>query len=54
MLPLRRPRRGNIFVLPTMNDCFPLELLEAMRKGKPVVTTPIGGILDVVEDGFRG
>lgn len=46
--------RANIFVLPTMNDCFPLVLLEAMEHGKPVVTTPTGGIPDIVEDEVSG
>lgn len=46
--------RANVFVLPTMDDCFPLVLLEAMGHGKPVVTTPIGGISDIVEDKVSG
>ncbi len=45
---------SDIFVLPTMNDCFPLVLLEAMEHGKPVVTTPIGGIPDIVNNGING
>lgn len=47
-------RNADIFVLPTMNDCFPLVILEAMEKGKPVVTTAIGGIPDIVDDGKTG
>ena len=46
--------KADLFVLPTMNDCFPLVLLEAMGHGKPVVTTPIGGISDIVEDKVSG
>ena len=45
---------ADIFVLPTMNDCFPLVILEAMSIEKPVVTTAIGGIPDMVEDGKTG
>ena len=44
----------DVFVLPTQNDCFPLVLLEAMSHGKPVVTTPIGAIPDIVDDGKNG
>ena len=46
--------QSDVFVLPTMNDCFPLVLLEAMEHGKPIVTTAIGGIPDIVIDGETG
>lgn len=46
--------KANVFVLPTMNDCFPLVILEAMENGLPVVTTPIGGIPDIVDDEVTG
>lgn len=36
------------------NECFPLVLLEAMEHGKPVVTTPVGGIPDIVNNGING
>lgn len=45
---------ADIFVLPTMNDCFPLVILEAMEHGKPIVTTAIGGIPDIVDDDVTG
>lgn len=47
-------REAAIVVLPTLDDCFPLVLLEAMREGKPVVSTRVGGIEDIVEDGVTG
>ena len=46
--------KANVFVLPTMNDCFPLVILEAMDNGLPVVTTPVGGIPDIVDDEVTG
>ncbi len=45
---------ADVFVLPTMNDCFPLVILEAMEQGKPVVTTAIGGIPDIVDNEVTG
>lgn len=44
----------DIFVQPTLNDCFPLTLLEAMQYKLPIVTTNEGGIPDVVQNGING
>lgn len=46
--------QADLFVFPTQNDCFPLVLLEAMSFHLPIVTTDIGGIPDIVEDGMTG
>lgn len=46
--------KAHVFVLPTMNDCFPLVILEAMEQGKPIVTTSIGGIPDIVDNDVTG
>ncbi len=45
---------ADIFVHPTLNDCFPLVLLEAMQYSLPVVSTLEGGIPDIVVDGLTG
>ena len=45
---------ADIFVFPTSDDCFPLVLLEAMQHSLPVISTEIGGIPDMVEDGANG
>jgi glycosyltransferase involved in cell wall biosynthesis len=45
---------SDIFVFPTENEAFPLALIEAMASGLPVVTTPVGGIPDVVSHGQNG
>jgi len=44
----------DIFILPTLNDCFPLVLLEAMQYSLPVISTFEGGIPDIVEEGVTG
>lgn len=41
-------------VLPTRADCFSLASIEAMASGLPVITCPVGGIPEVVEDGASG
>ena len=45
---------ADIFVSPTLNDCFPLVLIEAMQHGLPVETTSEGAIEDNVIDGKNG
>lgn len=45
---------SDVFVHPTLNDCFPLVLLEAMQHALPIIATPVGAIPDIVEDGVTG
>ena len=45
---------ADIFVHPTLNDCFPLVLLEAMQYSLPVISTYEGGIPDIVDDTLTG
>ncbi|MBU0965469.1 MAG: glycosyltransferase family 4 protein [Proteobacteria bacterium] len=45
---------SDIFCLPTLNDAFPLVLLEAMQCGKPVVSTFEGAVPDIVDNGKTG
>jgi len=45
---------ADILALPTLNDAFPLVVLEAMAAGVPVVATAEGAIPDMVEDGVTG
>ena len=46
--------RADVFVHPTLDDCFPLVLLEAMQHALPIIATPVGAIPDIVEDGVNG
>jgi glycosyltransferase involved in cell wall biosynthesis len=44
----------HIFALPTRADCFGVASIEAMATGLPVITTTVGGIPDIIEDGRQG
>lgn len=45
---------ADIFVLPTIADCFPLVIQEAMAAGLPVVATDVGAIGEAVRSGETG
>ena len=51
---IRAFAEADIFCLPTLGDCTPLVLGEAMAAGLPVVTTRLGSNAEVVEDGVTG
>lgn len=46
--------QADIFVHPSLDDCFPLVLLEAMQFSLPVISTYEGGIPDMVLNGKTG
>jgi len=46
--------KADVFALPTYNEGLPLALLEAMGWGLPVITTPVGGIPDIITSNSNG
>jgi len=49
-------QEADIFAFPTHypNECFPLVILEAMQYSLPVISTPEGGVPDMVENDKNG
>jgi len=47
-------REAHLFVLPTLADCFGVASIEAMATGLPVITTSVGGVAEIVDDGVQG
>lgn len=47
-------RNTDIFVLPSYGEGMPMSILEAMSYGVPVISTLVGGIPELIEDGETG
>ncbi len=45
---------ADVFILPSFNEGLPISILEAMSYGHPIISTPVGGIPEVVESGKNG
>lgn len=47
-------RSCDIYILPSYNEGLPMSLLEAMSWGKPVISTRVGGIPELIRDNQDG
>jgi glycosyltransferase involved in cell wall biosynthesis len=47
-------RNCDIYILPSYNEGLPISILEAMANGKPIISTTIGGIPEIVIPGKNG
>ena len=45
---------ADLFVLPTLIDAFPTVLLEAMAAKKTIIASNVGGIPEIIENGYSG
>ncbi|MCW3117441.1 MAG: hypothetical protein JWM28_1523, partial [Chitinophagaceae bacterium] len=45
---------ADVYILPSYNEGLPVSILEAMAYGLPIISTPIGGIPEVVKEGING
>ena len=46
--------KSDIFVLPSHNEGLPMAIIEAMSFGLPIITTPVGGIPELISNGDNG
>ena len=46
--------QADVLVLPSYSEGMPISILEAMAAGLALVTTPVGGIPEIVENGVSG
>lgn len=47
-------RNSDVLLLPSYNEGLPISILEAMSYGMPIISTPVGGIVEAVENNVNG
>ena len=51
---LRLLNWADVFILPSFNEGLPISILEAMSYAHPIISSPVGGIPEVVENDVNG
>lgn len=51
---LKLYRKASIYILPSFGEAFPVTILEALASGTPVITTPVGGIPEIITPSENG
>jgi|TARA_B110000259_G_scaffold188301_1_gene246352 glycosyltransferase involved in cell wall biosynthesis len=46
--------KSQLFILPSFSEGFSMAVLEAMSMGKPVITTPVGALKDIITNKENG
>ena len=46
--------RMRLLILPSYSEGLPVVILEAMACGTPILSTPVGGVPDIIKDGETG
>lgn len=47
-------QQADVFVFPTQAEAFGIATVEAIACGVPIITTAVGGLTDIVQDGING
>ena len=47
-------KESHIFILPSYAEGLPIAILEAMASGLPIISTTVGSISEVIEEGING
>lgn len=51
---LRLLNWADVFILPSYNEGLPISILEAMSYGHPIISSPVGGIPEIVKNNENG